>query len=182
MSGQHSRDRRRNARRARFVSAHGRPKTLWLTATIALSGLALVAAIAYVVASERRPRIDVSSATTVTFPPGDVRLDAAQFSDGQVRFYRYQMASGKEIRFFVIRSSDGVIRAALDTCDVCYRARKGYRQVGDAMVCNNCGKAFSSAAIDVVQGGCNPVPLERTVDGTKILLTAAALETGVAYF
>ena len=50
------------------------------------------------------------------------------------------------------------------------------------MVCNNCGKAFPSTSINVVEGGCNPVPLQRSFDGTQVLLTAAALETGVAYF
>ena len=29
------------------------------------------------------------------------------------------------------------------------------------MVCNNCGKAFPSDQINVITGGCNPIPLER---------------------
>lgn len=183
MSKHHSHNQRRNPRRDQFVAAHERPKRRWLTAAILFTGLGLVATIVFVASAGRSGSpSDASPTTNEAVLSGDVRLDATQFNDGHARFFRYQTASGKEIRFFVIRSSDGVIRAALDTCDVCYRARKGYRQVGDAMVCNNCGKVFPSALINVSQGGCNPVPLQRTVDGTQVLLTAASLETGVAYF
>lgn len=113
---------------------------------------------------------------------GDVRLDVAQFDDGQARFYRYATADGRELKFFVLKSADGVIRAAFDTCDVCYRERKGYRQVGDMLVCNNCGKSFRSVDVNVLQGGCNPVPLDRIVQNGQVVLTAAALQAGAFYF
>jgi uncharacterized membrane protein len=112
----------------------------------------------------------------------DVVLPASTFDDGQARFYRYTTAAGREVRFFVMKSADGVIRAAFDSCDVCYRERRGYRQAGDAMVCNNCGKAFPSTQINVLQGGCNPAPLERSVVGGQVVLSAAALSQGAAYF
>ena len=91
-------------------------------------------------------------------------------------------AAGKEIRFFLMKSSDGVVRAAFDTCDVCFRERRGYRQSGDNMICNNCGKAFASRDINVLQGGCNPAPIERTRQGDRVVLRAAALEQGAFYF
>jgi uncharacterized membrane protein len=50
------------------------------------------------------------------------------------------------------------------------------------MLCNNCGKLFPSSDINVVQGGCNPAPLERAVIGDKLVLKAADLAQGVAYF
>ena len=113
---------------------------------------------------------------------GDVVLAAAEFDDGQARFYRYATAGGREVRFFVMKSGDGAIRAAFDTCDVCYRERKGYRQQGSHMICNNCGQAFRSTDINVLQGGCNPAPLERTVEGGQVILRAAAIEAGSWYF
>lgn len=81
-----------------------------------------------------------------------------------------------------MKSSDGVVRAALDACDTCYRERKGYHQQGDVMVCNNCRRTFRSVDINVLQGGCNPAPLERTVVGDHLVLTAASLELGAVYF
>lgn len=113
---------------------------------------------------------------------GDVVLDAAEFADGQARFYRYTTARGQEVRFFVMKSRDGVIRAAFDACDVCYRERKGYRQQGDEMLCINCSRTFRSNDINVLQGGCNPAPLERVVEGGNVIMRASAIEAGAWYF
>lgn len=112
----------------------------------------------------------------------DLALPVAAFADGRARFYRYITATGRDVRFFVMRSSDGVVRAAFDSCDVCFRERLGYRQAGDTMICNNCGQTFPSRSINVLQGGCNPAPIARTVQGGHVVLRAAALEEGAQYF
>jgi uncharacterized membrane protein len=106
----------------------------------------------------------------------------ATFTDGQARFYKYVTAAGQDIRFFVMKSADGVIRAAYDACDVCYRQRKGYHQEGDDMVCNNCGRHFPSTAINTIEGGCNPAPLQRAIQGSQVVITAAAMGAGASYF
>jgi uncharacterized membrane protein len=147
---------------------------------IAAAGLIFVSVVVYVAAMGRSAAPTVEQAEPTL--SGDVSLNAAQFDDGRTRFYRYATAEGKEVRFFVLKSSDGVIRAAFDTCDVCYRERKGYRQVGDTMVCNNCDRAFRSIDINVLQGGCNPVPLDRVVADGQVVLTAKALQAGKFYF
>jgi uncharacterized membrane protein len=36
--------------------------------------------------------------------------------------------------------------------------------------------------INVLQGGCNPAPLERRVVGDHLVLTGTALERGGTYF
>ena len=111
---------------------------------------------------------------------GTVRIPLSEISDGQAHFYTYK--GNKSINFFVLKSSDGVIRAALDACDVCYASKKGYRQEGDTMVCNNCGQRFPSARINEVKGGCNPAPLNRYIDGQYLVLNAQDIETGAFYF
>ena len=113
---------------------------------------------------------------------GIVRLPVATFDDGKARFYTYS-AEGKQIAFFVMRSRDGIIRAAFDACDVCYPAKRGYHQEGDEMVCNNCGQRFPSTKINEIRGGCNPAPLDRTVDGSEVLIKASDIVTeGQRYF
>ena len=64
---------------------------------------------------------------------GKIRFAAADFADGKARFYRLERQAGP-VDFFVVKSHDGVIRSAFDTCDVCYKERKGYRQDGNEMV------------------------------------------------
>ena len=110
-----------------------------------------------------------------------VRFAATDFSDGKARFYRFQGQSGP-IDFFVVRSQDGVIRAAFDTCDVCYRERKGYRQEGNDMVCNNCGQHFRTDLVNVVKGGCNPAPLKRQMASDKLVIAVNDIEQGAGYF
>ena len=61
--------------------------------------------------------------------------------------------------------------AAIDACDVCYKAGKGYYQEGDNMVCRNCGRRFASNRINDVKGGCNPAPLNREVQGANLVIT-----------
>lgn len=150
------------------------------TAVTVVAGAILLTALVFVMTT-RQPEAG-GIATAVAAAGADVRLDAAQFDDGQAKFFTYTNAAKQTLKFFVLKSADGVIRAAFDTCDVCYRARKGYRQVGDTMVCNNCGQVFRSVDINVLHGGCNPVPLDRTVQGGQVVLTAAALQAGAFYF
>lgn len=112
---------------------------------------------------------------------GTIRFGEADFADGKARYYRYQAESGA-IDFFLVQSQDGVIRAAFDSCDVCYKERKGYRQEGQEMVCNNCDQRFKTNLVNVVKGGCNPAPLNRQkVDG-EVVITVADIEKGAGYF
>lgn len=111
----------------------------------------------------------------------DVKIPLEKVSDGTARFFHYTIG-GKDIKFFVLKSSDGIIRAAFDTCDVCYPEKKGYRQEGDFMVCNNCGQRFESVLINVRKGGCNPAPLYRTVEGGNLVIKVADIQRGAFYF
>lgn len=112
---------------------------------------------------------------------GTIRFASADFADGKARFYRFEGRSGP-IDFFAVRSQDGVIRAAFDTCDVCYRERKGYRQEGNDMVCNNCDQHFRTDLVNVVKGGCNPAPLQRQQVGETVVIAVNDIERGAGYF
>lgn len=112
---------------------------------------------------------------------GKIRFTAANFADGKAKFYRFE-GNSDPIDFFVVRSQDGVIRAAFDTCDVCYRERKGYRQEGNDMVCNNCDQHFRTDLVNVVKGGCNPAPLQRQQVGETVVIAASDIERGLGYF
>ena len=112
---------------------------------------------------------------------GVVRLPLSTFDDGNAHFYTY-MHEGQPIEFFVLKSKDGVVRAAFNACDVCFPAKKGYHQEGDEMVCNNCGSRFPAAQINVVRGGCNPSPLTRTIDGDSLVIQVSDLIGGLGFF
>ena len=115
-------------------------------------------------------------------PEREVVIPVARLRDGKAKFFNYTTADRTQMRFFAMRSSDGVYRAALDACDVCYREKKGYTQDGDDMVCQKCGQRFHSALVNEVTGGCNPVAIARTVAGDKLVIKTSELESRKIFF
>jgi|GEM_PF-500902 len=116
----------------------------------------------------------VEDADVMAFP-------LSTFDDYKAHYYTYEH-EGRLIRFFILKSTDGVVRAAFDACDICYEAKKGYRQDGNDMICNECGRRFPADKINEVSGGCNPVPLRRTVDGNSLVIEVSDIVAGWRYF
>jgi uncharacterized membrane protein len=112
---------------------------------------------------------------------GEVRIGVGDVSDGKAHYYSFQDRE-KTVNFFIIKSPDGIIRAAFDACDVCFPAKKGYSQEGDFMVCNNCGRKFHSNRVNVVEGGCNPAPLKRETSGKELVIKVADIRVGGRFF
>jgi uncharacterized membrane protein len=122
-------------------------------------------------------------AATATIDDGRITYAVSLFDDGQARHFDFTDAkSNTTIKYFILKSTDGVIRAAFDACDVCWPEGKGYVQDGDVMICRNCGRRFESVKVNVVQGGCNPAPLERTIQGDQVVILADDLRKGQTYF
>ena len=110
-----------------------------------------------------------------------VTYPVAMFADGKARHFEFK--DGKHtIRYFVLKSEDGVLRAAFDACDVCWPAGKGYYQEGNVIVCRNCGQRFASNKVNDVKGGCNPAPLNRRVEGDRLVIEADDIRPGRGYF
>jgi uncharacterized membrane protein len=128
---------------------------------------------------------DPGPAPAIESPPptasNDILIPVSDVNDGEAHYYTYK-SNGVNVRYFVLESKDGTIRAAFDTCDVCYGAKKGYRQEGDQMVCNNCGQRFDANKINVEKGGCNPAPLDRKVSGNNLVIEVEDIEKGRWYF
>jgi uncharacterized membrane protein len=112
----------------------------------------------------------VKSGGLITPDNGKLEIPVADINDGKAHHFQVKSDDGTMVTFFVLKSADGVIRAAIDSCDVCYRSGLGYYQEGDNMVCKNCGQKFASNKINVIKGGCNPAPLNRTVVGDKLVI------------
>jgi len=115
-----------------------------------------------------------ANSTLVSFP-------VSLFDDGKARHFEH-VDGDMTIRYFILKSSDGIIRAAFDACDVCWPAGKGYYQDGDVMVCRNCGRRFASVLVNEVKGGCNPAPLTRNLDNDKLIIQIKDIQQGRQYF
>lgn len=112
---------------------------------------------------------------------GNVYIPIKDVDDGQAHYFKTKAADGTIVDFFLVQSMDGVIRAAIDSCDVCYRSGKGYVQDGGVMVCTNCGRRFATDRINEVKGGCNPAPLKRVVEGENLVISMQDINTNSWY-
>ncbi|MDJ0721155.1 MAG: DUF2318 domain-containing protein [Desulfobacterales bacterium] len=129
------------------------------------------------------PAAAVQAAPQTVPPATDNRVTypVAMFADGKARHFDFKDGE-HTIRYFVLKSADGVLRAAFDACDVCWPAGKGYYQEGDVMVCRNCNRRFVSTKVNEVKGGCNPAPLNRRVEGDMLVIEVDDIRSGRGYF
>lgn len=94
-----------------------------------------------------------------------VLIEESKVSDGNLHpFNYYSESQGKNIYFFVLKAPDGTYRAAANACEVCYDSKKGFRQVGDRILCENCRTTYSKSQIALQKGGCNPRPIDKDVN------------------
>ncbi len=113
----------------------------------------------------------------------EVRVPLKDLESGKAVFFEPKLTSGKPVRFFVVRAEDNTYRAALDACEVCFHANKGYEQKGSEMLCRNCGRTFAISDIGPHNGdGCNPIALRQTVEGDALVIKTSELEKGTSYF
>lgn len=89
-------------------------------------------------------------------------------------FYPVEV-DGTEMEVIAGKDSQGEIRTAFNTCQVCYDSGNGYyRQLGEELVCQNCGNSFTMDVVGETAGGCNPVPIleeNRTVTDSEIQIS-----------
>ena len=92
---------------------------------------------------------------------------------------KYYEAEGT--KFFVVKDLRGNIKTAFDACDVCYSSRKGYRQEGNYMICNNCGNKYPISGLgteNLQGGGCWPGYLPSEIQGENLIIKKSDLEKG----
>lgn len=170
----------RESKREQFISREGKPSSsTGRYISIAVVSVMAIAILCVIFAGKSTGKPDTEA---VTAAGQDFNLPISTLSDGKARFYNYEAADGKKLGFFVIKSSDGVIRAAFDACDVCYQSHRGYHQEGDNLVCNNCGRHFPSSKVNDITGGCNPISITRQVQDGNVVIRASDLALGAAYF
>lgn len=100
-------------------------------------------------------------------PPSGQGTNAVQASGDMViqksgitatpSFFPYEI-DGTDMEVLAVKASDGTVRTAFNTCQVCYNSGRGYYKLdGDTLVCQNCGNRFAADQVEQQRGGCNPV-------------------------
>ncbi|MDR1131182.1 MAG: DUF2318 domain-containing protein [Oscillospiraceae bacterium] len=101
------------------------------------------------------------------------------------KFYFITVGSTK-MGVVAVKASDGRIRTAFDTCQVCNGSPKAYfEQSGDTLQCQNCGNKFPMDRVEAEAGGCNPVPIfeeDKTVTDESITISYDTLKAHTSLF
>ena len=100
---------------------------------------------------------------TIESDNGKIKIPLNEVNSGQAQFYNYKNSNGKNIYFFVVKSEDGKIRAAANSCEVCHASKRGFEQVGNMMMCRNCRTKYPFTKISEEKGGCNPGPISKNI-------------------
>jgi len=110
----------------------------------------------------------ISELDSIKIPTSDISSKA--------QFYDYE-----GIEYFAVKASDGTIKTAFNACDVCYKSKKGYRQEGIDMVCNNCGNHYPISGLGTKNlrgGGCWPGYLPSKTEGDFLVIQKSDLGAG----
>jgi hypothetical protein len=129
----------------------------------------------------RKPAISLALALIISFcgyagghilANGDLQIPKKEIT-ATATFYPYKL-DGILIEVLALRAPDGTVRTAFNTCQVCYASGRGYYvQEGDVLVCQNCHNRFKASQVELVKGGCNPLPITadlKTENGDTITI------------
>lgn len=110
--------------------------------------------------------VTIASGESLVIPTADITTNAS--------FFPLEV-DGTAMEVIAVKASDGTIRTAFNTCQVCYDSGRGYYvQSGNYLVCQNCGNRFSMDQVEIVAGGCNPWPIfpeNKTVTADEISIS-----------
>lgn len=148
----------------------GKKITLLIAAVLLIGITASLYIVKQVQTSKDSTQANGSTAVT---SGADLVIPISEVTD-TVKFYPTEI-DGVKMEVMAVKATDGTIRTAFNTCQVCYASGRGYyKQEGDVLVCQNCGNQFGVDDVEVTRGGCNPVPIlseDKTVGSDSITIS-----------
>ncbi|MGA2296751.1 MAG: Fe-S-containing protein [FCB group bacterium] len=131
--------------------------------------------------------IIVAMVGLITEAQGQVVTQPVADQSSTIKHYTYtymlSQTQKKDIRYIIVKASNGDIKTCFDACDVCYSYNKGYSQSGTQLRCNNCGNRFNIDGLGTQgSGGCWPGYLVHSLDGDKVSINVSDLVAGEHLF
>jgi len=117
-------------------------------------------------------------ATEVTFVNGQVAIPLAQVSGGDLHRFSAR-ENGVNIRFWLYQKPDGKIATVFDACQIC--GGVGFYKGPNGVVCKNCAAPINPQSVGTA-GGCNPIPLNATINSDSVIIQEADIAAGARVF
>ena len=116
----------------------------------------------------------LAEAEEYTLENGNAYVSLAQVEDGHLHRFAYISENNVEVRFIVIKKpNSSAYGIGLDACEIC--GSTGYYERGNQVVCNRCDVVMNINTIGF-KGGCNPIPIDYSIDEGYIVIPASTLE------
>ena len=112
----------------------------------------------------------------------DVTVNVSALRPGSARLFCYTDNAGRRLRFVLARGDDGKVRSVFDACRQCFTFHRGYRVVGDELICRVCGNHYRIDRMTEGKASCVPVSLSHEDDSRIVHIKTADLRAGHALF
>jgi len=153
-----------------------RRERIWMVASCCAAALFMLTITAEFIYA--KSATELSAALPLTVTEGVVRIPVSTVSDGMLHRFSIQ-SDGTTVRIIAIQRPDQSIAVAFDACRIC--GSQGYYQSGRNVMCKNCASAINIPTIGQ-QGGCNPIPLDSSVQGEQLVIPGDKLLAGSKHF
>jgi FTR1 family protein len=153
---------------------------LWMTSVVIISFLFIFLSTAEFIYAQSSTAL--SAATPVTLVGSQVTVPVADINDAKLHRYSVHIDDGgksTEVRFLLFRKPDGNLVAAADACSIC--GPVGFYIGEQGITCKMCSSPLVASSMGQ-PGGCNPIPLKSTIEGSQIVIARADLEPLVKVF
>src|SRR5205807_4387344 len=87
--------------------------------------------------------------------------------------------NGVDIRFWLYQKPDGKIATVFDACQIC--GGVGFYKGPNGVVCKNCAAPINPQSVGTA-GGCNPIPLNATINSDSVIIQEADIAAGARVF
>jgi uncharacterized membrane protein len=151
---------------------HRRIRIKWInirkwSATIAVCFVLAVLNLTVVFAYDSRA-VELSPVEDSIIEDDCVKVSLDQVSDGHLHRFAYVTENGKQIRFIVVKKTNGSsYGVGLDACDIC--GETGYYERNGQVVCKLCDVVMNINTIGF-KGGCNPIPIDYRIENGYIIV------------
>jgi len=166
-----------NSAQLRKLKAKNRRHRRYACAVAVCIALSIVTITA--VKAEATKVAELSPPETYTVKEDRIYIALDQLADGNLHRFEYEVGKTK-VRWIVIKKpNSAAYGVGLDACDVCGNA--GYYQRGDQVVCKRCDVVMNINTIGF-KGGCNPIPLNYSIENGQMVFEIADIEAGAKEF
>ena len=122
---------------------------------------------------------EIVEAIPVSAVEGHIDVPLEQIQDGHLHRYVYRASGGEQVRYIVILKGGSSYGVGLDACEIC--GVTGYYERDNQVICKLCDVQMNKATIGT-KGGCNPIPIEYSIEEGNLRVPQAELERNARIF